>query len=80
MIGSEPGALFPKEAGAIGRPVLGARLLSGASFVDDVSFDLQAGEILGLFGLVGAGRSEVAQMLFGITPRIGARFRSTADQ
>jgi rhamnose transport system ATP-binding protein len=68
MIGSEPGALFPKEAGTIGRPVLGARLLSGASFVDDVSFDLKAGEILGLFGLVGAGRSEVAQMLFGITP------------
>jgi rhamnose transport system ATP-binding protein len=68
MIGSEPSALFPKQAGTIGGPVLGARHLSGAGFVDDVSFDLKAGEILGLFGLVGAGRSEVAQMLFGITP------------
>jgi rhamnose transport system ATP-binding protein len=68
MIGSEPSALFPKEVGTIGTPVLGARHLSGAGFVDDVSFDLKEGEILGLFGLVGAGRSEVAQMLFGITP------------
>jgi rhamnose transport system ATP-binding protein len=68
MIGNEPGALFPKQAGTIGRTVLGARHVSGAGFVDDVSFDLNAGEILGLFGLVGAGRSEVAEMLFGITP------------
>jgi rhamnose transport system ATP-binding protein len=66
MIGSEPGALFPKEAAAIGAPVLSVRHLSGAGFVEDVSFDLRAGEILGLFGLVGAGRSEIAQMLFGI--------------
>jgi rhamnose transport system ATP-binding protein len=68
MIGSEPSVLFPKETGTIGEPVLSARHLSGAGFVDDVSFDLRAGEILGLFGLVGAGRSEVAQILFGITP------------
>jgi len=68
MIGNEPSALFPKEAGTIGRTVLSVRHLSGAGFVDDVSFDLKAGEILGLFGLVGAGRSEVVQMLFGITP------------
>ena len=51
----------------IGAPVASVRGLSGAGFVEDVSFDLRAGEILGFFGLVGAGRSEVAQMLFGIT-------------
>jgi rhamnose transport system ATP-binding protein len=72
MIGAEPGAFFPKEKTEIGMPVLSVRGLSGAGFVEDVSFDVRAGEILGFFGLVGAGRSEVAQMLFGITkPRQG---------
>jgi rhamnose transport system ATP-binding protein len=66
MIGSEPDAMFPKEPAEIGRSVLRAKHLSGAGFVNDVSFDLHVGEILGLFGLVGAGRSEVAQMLFGV--------------
>jgi ABC-type sugar transport system ATPase subunit len=47
--------------------VLSVRGLSGAGFVENVSFDLRAGEILGFFGLVGGGRSEVAEMLFGIT-------------
>jgi rhamnose transport system ATP-binding protein len=67
MIGTEPGAFFPKEAAEIGPPVLGVRGLCGAGFVEDVSFELRAGEILGFFGLIGAGRSEVAEMLFGIT-------------
>jgi rhamnose transport system ATP-binding protein len=66
MIGTEPGAFFPKEAVTIGAPVLSVRGLAGAGFVTDVSFDLRQGEILGFFGLVGAGRSEVAEMLFGI--------------
>jgi ABC-type sugar transport system ATPase subunit/ribose/xylose/arabinose/galactoside ABC-type transport system permease subunit len=66
MIGTEPGAFFPKEDVHIGNPVLGVRGLCGAGFVEDVSFQVRAGEILGFFGLVGAGRSEVAQMLFGI--------------
>jgi rhamnose transport system ATP-binding protein len=67
MIGTEPGAFFPKAKTEIGMPVLSVRGLSGAGFVEDVSFEVRAGEILGFFGLVGAGRSEVAQMLFGIT-------------
>lgn len=66
MVGREPEALFPKEAAEIREPVVSVRGLSGCGFVEDVSFDLRAGEILGFFGLVGAGRSEVAQMLFGI--------------
>ena len=68
MIGSDPGALFPKEVAEIGGPVISVHRLCGAGFVEDVSFDLRAGEILGFFGLVGAGRSEVAEMLFGAIP------------
>ncbi len=75
MIGADPGALFPKAAAAIGAPVLSVRQLSGAGFVEDVSFDLHTGEILGLFGLVGAGRSEIAQMLFGIVAPDGGEMR-----
>ena len=67
MIGTEPGAFFPKEDAQIGMPIVTVRGLSGAGFVRNVSFDVRSGEILGFFGLVGAGRSEVAQMLFGIT-------------
>ena len=67
MVGSDLATFFPKEAAQIGAPVVSVRGLSGAGFVEDVGFDLRAGEILGFFGLVGAGRSEVAQMLFGIT-------------
>jgi rhamnose transport system ATP-binding protein len=68
MIGTEPSAFFPKEETRIGEPVVSVSGLSGAGFVEDISFEVRAGEILGFFGLVGAGRSEVAQMLFGITP------------
>ena len=72
MIGTEPAAFFPKENAKIGEPVLSVRGLSGAGFVEDVSFEIRAGEILGFFGLVGAGCSEVVQMLFGITgPDLG---------
>jgi len=67
MIGAEPGKFFPKEEAKIGEPVLSVRGLSGATFVDNINFDLHSGEILGFFGLVGAGRSELAEMLFGIT-------------
>jgi rhamnose transport system ATP-binding protein len=67
MIGTEPAAFFPKEETQIGASAISVRGLSGTGFVRDVSFDVRAGEILGFFGLVGSGRSEVAQMLFGIT-------------
>lgn len=67
MIGTEPAVFFPKAETQIGQPVVAVRALSGAGLLEDVTFEVRAGEILGFFGLVGAGRSEVAQMLFGIT-------------
>jgi ABC-type sugar transport system ATPase subunit len=67
MIGTKLESFFPKEAVAIGDVVLRVQGLSGAGFVRDVDFDVRSGEILGFFGLVGAGRSEIAGMLFGIT-------------
>jgi rhamnose transport system ATP-binding protein len=67
MIGAKLEAFFPKEVVAIGDVTLRVEGLTGAGFVSDVDFDVRSGEILGFFGLVGAGRSEIASMLFGIT-------------
>ncbi len=66
MVGREMAALFPKAAAAIGEPVLEVRGLRRVGAFRDVSFTVRAGEILGLAGLIGAGRTEVAQVLFGI--------------
>jgi rhamnose transport system ATP-binding protein len=71
MIGAAPGALFPKETAANGKKVLSVSCLRGDDCVEDVSFDLRSGEILGFFGLVGAGRSEIAETLFGMRQPIG---------
>jgi rhamnose transport system ATP-binding protein len=66
MVGRELGELFPKEAAEIGEPVLEVRKLRREGVFRDVSFALRRGEIAGLAGLVGAGRSEVARAIFGI--------------
>lgn len=54
---------------AVGEELLRVTGLSSPSRFHDVSFSLRAGEVLGLAGLVGAGRSEIAQALFGLDPR-----------
>ena len=66
MIGTKLESFYPKQEATIGDPVLSVHGLSGADLVEDVSFEVRSGEILGFFGLVGAGRSEVANMLFGM--------------
>src|SRR5690606_32956483 len=69
MVGRELAAVFPKvevEPGGVVLEVEG--LCCRASGVRDVSFTVRAGEILGLAGLVGAGRTETARVLFGLTP------------
>jgi len=68
MIGTKLESFFPKQEANIGDTVLSVQGMSGADFVSDVDFDVRSGEILGFFGLVGAGRSEIASMLFGLVP------------
>ncbi len=67
MVGRPLQALFEKpENQKIGEVALEAQHLTRAGHFEDVSFALRSGEIVGLAGLVGAGRSDVAQALFGI--------------
>jgi ABC-type sugar transport system ATPase subunit len=67
MVGREPPArTVRKSADATTRPVLSVQGLSRAQAVRQVSFDLRAGEIIGVFGLVGSGRTELLEAIFGI--------------
>jgi ABC-type sugar transport system ATPase subunit len=68
MVGREIDHLFPKPEPMIGDTVLKVSGLSYGDRVRDVSFELKRGEILGLAGLVGSGRTELALTIFGITP------------
>ena len=67
MVGRSVDHIFPERAPKIGAPVLAVSALSHPTEFDGISFELRQGEILGFYGLVGAGRSEVMQALFGIT-------------
>ena len=71
MVGREITQMFPKENVPIGEIVLSVKNLCLKGVFEDVSFDIRAGEILGLAGLVGSGRSNVAETLFGVTPATG---------
>jgi rhamnose transport system ATP-binding protein len=67
MVGRAVDHIFPERAAVIGPTVLEAKGLSHPTEFDDVSFTVRKGEILGFYGLVGAGRSEVMQAVFGLT-------------
>ncbi len=71
MVGREVEAIFPpkKMPAMDAAPVLSVRNLRAPPKVSDVSFDLYAGEVVGLAGFVGAGRSEVAHAVFGSMQR-----------
>lgn len=72
MIGRDLADYFHRPAPQTGPLAFAARDLSGPK-VNGVSFALHYGEILGIAGLVGSGRSSLARTLFGITPMIGGR-------
>jgi rhamnose transport system ATP-binding protein len=76
MVGRDLDAVFPKRELPIGDVVLSARGLScRSSGVRDVDLEVRAGEIVGLAGLVGSGRTELARTLFGLTPADGGELR-----
>lgn len=68
MVGRVIDRLYPKKLGESGTPILVLSEISHRSAVRDISFELRRGEILGIAGLVGSGRTELALTIFGITP------------
>ncbi len=68
MVGRDITQLFPKKQVKLGKEVLKVKGLSKTGVYADISFTLHEGEILGITGLVGSGRTEVAESIFGINP------------
>ena len=68
MVGRDISQMFPKLTVPIGDVVLSVKNLSLKGIFKDVSFDVRSGEILGIAGLVGSGRSNIAETIFGVTP------------
>lgn len=66
MVGRELTEMFHKEQAEIGEPLMEVRGLTRQGVVHEASFSLRRGEILGFAGLVGAGRTETARLIFGV--------------
>ena len=71
IVGRTITELFPKQEVEVGEPVLEVRNLSRPPKFDNVSFSVRAGEVVGMAGLVGAGRTEIARAIFGLDKRAG---------
>ena len=65
MVGRELAHVFPPRHATIGAPMLEVQNLRLPKLVDDASFTVHAGEVLGFYGLVGAGRTEIMRAIFG---------------
>jgi ribose transport system ATP-binding protein len=68
MVGRPIDQQYPREASPLGQPLLRVKGLTRAGAFADVSFEVRAGEVVGLAGLVGAGRTEVVRAVFGADP------------
>ena len=71
MVGRTISSIFPKETVEIGPIALSVRRATRHGVFKDITFDVRKGEILGLAGLIGAGRTEVARAVFGLDPLDG---------
>ncbi|MBI5832569.1 MAG: sugar ABC transporter ATP-binding protein [Armatimonadetes bacterium] len=68
MVGRELTNQFPKRPAELGAVVLEVKGLTRRGVIQDINFTVRAGEVVGLAGLVGAGRTEVARAIFGADP------------
>ena len=68
MVGRSLETLYQRHPHPVGKVALSVKALTRGNAFADVSFEVREGEILGVSGLIGSGRSEVAQAIFGITP------------
>ena len=73
MIGREIGERFPKREVKIGKEILKVEGLTHEKLFRDVSFTVRAGEVLGVAGLMGAGRTEIMQAIFGNLPIVSGK-------
>jgi rhamnose transport system ATP-binding protein len=80
MVGRQLDDLFPKQEVERGRPILEVENLTVDRAFQDISFKLHAGEILGMAGLVGAGRTDVACAIFGIKPATAGHIKIEGQQ
>lgn len=72
MVGRELREYYPRRKAIIGKPVLEVQNICGNGDID-ISFTLHHGEILGIAGLVGSGRTELVNLIYGTTPKDGGR-------
>ncbi len=75
MAGRSVDTLFPKVPHVLGQPRLEVHQLSGVRTPQSVSFQVRSGEIFGLFGLVGAGRTETMRAVFGLDKIVSGQAR-----
>jgi ABC-type sugar transport system ATPase subunit len=80
MVGRDLSALFPHEPSPPGTARLEVRGLTSRGAFGPVSFALRSGEIVGLYGIIGAGRSELAMALFGLAPVDGGSILLDGDE
>ncbi len=73
MVGRELTDFFPQRQADVGEMLFEVNGLSSEAGVQDVTFGIRRGEIVGMAGLVGAGRTEIARAIFGVDPRTAGR-------
>lgn len=80
MVGRSVDQIFPKRNSSVGSPILKVENYNHPTEFADINFELHKGEILGFYGLVGAGRSELMHSLFGITKPSSGRLAVEGEE